>query len=467
MKKLVLLLMLFVYVCIGCGFSTTAFAESSFSSVLEDLEQDPSFNAGNYPMRSSDKSLQVIQVAESTDDKLLIYVYQPSGPALNLVADSINMSTRPRNSLSDIRNYKLKLASKSGTLYKYIVEDFTVQDLEIRYYTITTIFRAFDKDLDDPIAGDNTVTYVEYPVGKEYTFGMLNGEYYVRVSDIETIEVTSKFVGFVRYRDGFNLYLDGACDSHFVAFNTDKKIDHLLEAEVYYTCQEYGYTDSIITGKEERFDEKVEKHVLLKHDEDVDYTGGGLFAPSYSWERIQSIDEFISSVDVKQTVYSGAVLDISVATKLTDQALKSLQGKQWVLRFAETSYAYATTSGLTSSNSTLVGDVSILRLKFETDGLVYNLGVVDNMQTGSKDPSNDTDIDVDVKNWWQLFLDWMNGQPWWVWALIIVGVLGALSAFIKPVGEVVLFVLNLVWWIVSAPFRLVVWIVQTIRNKRQ
>ena len=134
MKKLVLLLMLFVYVCIGCGFSTTAFAESSFSSVLEDLEQDPSFNAGNYPMRSSDKSLQVIQVAESTDDKLLIYVYQPSGPALNLVADSINMSTRPRNSLSDIRNYKLKLASKSGTLYKYIVEDFTVQDLEIRQH---------------------------------------------------------------------------------------------------------------------------------------------------------------------------------------------------------------------------------------------------------------------------------------------------------------------------------------------
>lgn len=464
MKKLVLLLMLFVYVCIGCGFSTTAFAESSFSSVLEDLEQDPSFNAGNYPMRSSDKSLQVIQVAESTDDKLLIYVYQPSGPALNLVADSINMSTRPRNSLSDIRNYKLKLASKSGTLYKYIVEDFTVQDLEIRYYTITTIFRAFDKDLDEPVDGDNTVTYVEYPVGKEYTFGMLNGEYYVRVSDIETIEITSKFVGFVRYPDGFQLF-NAACDSHFVAFNTNRRIDQLLEAEVYYTYQSYSYSVAPVVGKTEHFGESISKNVLLKHDQDVDYTGGGLFAPSYSWERIQSIDEFISSVDVKQTVYSGAVLDVSAATNLTDQALKSLQGKQWVLRFAETSYEDSSYSGTTNSFSTLVGDVSILRLKFETDGLVYNLGVVDNMQTGSNDPSNDTDIDVDVKNWWQLFLDWMNGQPWWVWALIIVGVLGALSAFIKPVGEVVLFALNLVWWIVSAPFRLVVWIVQTIRNK--
>lgn len=466
MKKLVLLLMLFVYVCIGCGFSTTAFAESSFSSVLEDLEQDPSFNAGNYPMRSSDKSLQLIQVAESTDDKLLIYVYQPSGPALNLVADSINMSTRPRNSLSDIRNYKLKLASKSGTLYKYIVEDFTVQDLEIRYYTITTIFRAFDKDLDDPISGDNTVTYVEYPVGKEYTFGMLNGEYYVRVSDIETIEVTSKFVGFVRYPDGFQLF-NAACDSHFVAFNTNRRIDQLLEAEVYYTYQSYSYSVAPVVGKTEHFGESISKNVLLKHDQDVDYTGGGLFAPSYSWKRIQSIDEFISSVDIKQSVFSGAVLDVSAATNLTDQALKSLQGKQWVLRFAETSYEDSSYSGTINSFSTLVGDVTILRLKFETDGLVYNLGVVDNMQTGSKDPSNDTDIDVDVKNWWKLFIDWMNGQPWWVWALIIVGVLGALSAFIKPVGEVVLFALNLVCWIVSAPFRLVVWIVQTVRNKRQ
>ena len=41
--------------------------------------------------------------------------------------------------------------------------------------------------------------------------------------DIETITITDKFVGFVRYKDGFKLYV-GACDSHFVAFNTDKPI---------------------------------------------------------------------------------------------------------------------------------------------------------------------------------------------------------------------------------------------------
>ena len=47
------------------------------------------------------------------------------------------------------------------------------------------------------------------------------------------------------------------------------------------------------------------------------------------------------------------------------------------------------TTGATTANSTLVGDVTILRLKFVTDGITYNLGVIDNKQTGGRDPSNE------------------------------------------------------------------------------
>ena len=36
-----------------------------------------------------------------------------------------------------------------------------------------------------------------------------------------------------------------------------------------------------------------------------------------------------------------------------------------------------------------MGDVTILRLKFETDGITYNLGVIDNKQTGGREPAND------------------------------------------------------------------------------
>ena len=46
-------------------------------------------------------------------------------------------------------------------------------------------------------------------------------------------------------------------------------------------------------------------------------------------------------------------------------------------------------TGATTANSTLVGDVTILRLKFVTDGITYNLGVIDNKQTGGGEPSNE------------------------------------------------------------------------------
>ena len=67
--------------------------------------------------------------------------------------------------------------------------------------------------------------------------------------------------------------------------------------------------------------------------------------------------------------YHGAIIDVNYATKLTDAAMSELQGKKWVLRFAETSYYLNSAQGSTVSMSTLVGDVTILRLKFETDGI--------------------------------------------------------------------------------------------------
>lgn len=85
-----------------------------------------------------------------------------------------------------------------------------------------------------------------------------------------------------------------------------------------------------------------------------------------------------------------------VSSKLTDVALNELKGKKWVLRFAETDYTLWSGQGSYGTFSTIVGDVTILRLKFETDGITYNLSVIDNKQSGSKDPSNETDIDISL-----------------------------------------------------------------------
>ena len=69
--------------------------DNAFSNVLEDLESDENFVVEEYPVNMTDYSLQIINVAESTDKELFIYVYQPCSPNDRLKATSIR-TARPK-----------------------------------------------------------------------------------------------------------------------------------------------------------------------------------------------------------------------------------------------------------------------------------------------------------------------------------------------------------------------------------
>lgn len=420
----------------------------AYSNVLDDLKKDSSFNPSNYPTKSNDYSLQIIQLAESIDKELFIYVYQPSGKSKNLKASSINISTTINDSISYL-NYKLELLNSNGVFYKYKVENLAVKPDAVRYYAISSIYRPFDESIDKQASGGNTVTEVNYAVNKQYCFGEINGKPYVNCVDIETIVVTDKFVGFVRYHDGFKLYV-GACDSHFVAFNTNKPMDKLLEADVYYTTQSYDWSSVPFVGVKETFGDKADKYAYLKYTDKVEHTGGGLFAGTYKWDRIQTIDDFIKGEN-RENIYHGAVLDVKTSSKLTDEALTELKGKKWVLRFAETSYSLSgySTTGSTFESYTLVGDVTILRLKFETDGITYNLGVIDNKQTGGKEPSNETDIDISLNKRGKMIL-----------YLLMLILLIILLAPILP------YILQAIVWIISLPFKGISAAVKSTKRRR-
>ena len=226
-------------VTVLCGWGNlSAYAakdeSASYSDVLDDLGKDNSFKAANYPEKTGDYSLQVIQLAESTEKELLVYVYQPSGQTKKLTASSINISTTINDEISYF-NYKLELLNSSGVFFKYKVTDFAVKNEPTRYYAISSIYRPFDKTIDKGVEHGNTVTEVNYEVSKQYCFSMINGNPYVNVVDIETITITDKFVGFVRYSGGHHFWTNTmpSCDSHFVAFSTDKPIDNLIEADVW------------------------------------------------------------------------------------------------------------------------------------------------------------------------------------------------------------------------------------------
>ena len=422
-------------------------AESiTYSGVMEDLKKDTSFKPENYPSKADDYSLQIIQLAESVNKELFVYVYQPSGKAKDFKASSINISTTINDNISYL-NYKLELLNSSGVFYKYKVVGLTLKDESVRYYAISSIYRPFDESIDKQASGGNTVTEVNYAVNKQYCFGEINGKPYVNCVDIETIVVTDKFVGFVRYPDGFKLYV-GACDSHFVAFNTNKPMDKLLEADVYYTTQEYSSSWAAFVGENETFGDKADKYAYLKYTDKVEHTGGGLFAGTYKWDRIQTVDDFIKNEDREQ-IFSGAVIDVKISSKLTDAALNELKGKKWVLRFTETDYTLWSGQGTYGTFSTIVGDVTILRLKFETDGITYNLGVIDNKQSGSKDPSNETDIDISLNKRGKMIL-----------YLLMLILLIILLAPILP------YVLQAIVWIISLPFKGISAAVKSTKRRR-
>ena len=427
---------------------TTRAESITYSDVLDDLNKDKSFNSSNYPLKTDDYSLQIIQLAESVDKELFVYVYQPSGKAKDFKASSINISTTINDNISYL-NYKLEVLNSSGVFYKYKVVGLTVKDESVRYYAISSIYRPFDESIDKQASGGNTVTEINYAVNKQYAFGTINGKSYVSCVDIETIVITDKFVGFVRYKDGFKFYV-GACDSHFVAFNTDKPIDKLLEADVYYTTQEYSWGFASGAGESETFGDKADKYAYLKYTDKVEHTGDGLFAGTYKWDRIQTVDDFIKGED-RENIYHGAIIDVKSSSKLTDDTLSELKGKKWVLRFAETSFELGGSSltGATWRYSTIVGDVTILRLKFETDGTTYNLGVIDNKQSGSSEPANETSTEFSLNN---------NGR--------IVLYLLMFVLFIVLCYPVLPYIAKAIVWLLSLPAKGIAALIELIKKKK-
>lgn len=446
-KNLMCFLLVLVILCtVFMPVQGVAFAvEESGSNVLVDLNKAENFNVDDYPYNPTDNSLHVIHVAESTDKELLVYVYQPTGDSAKIKASSISISTALDNKNIKPDLYGLEFLNCSGVFYKYKVKDFVVSDSTTRVYSIVSILRPFIDGADEEAGFDNTILEVPYPVAKEFIFYSGQDDYQMQVLDV--VEITDKFVGYVVVSTGVDPglvnYVVDYC-SNFVAFSCDKEIDKLLEADVYYLSQSFSETYLYDSAFDVTLEEKIEfgtsvsSVATLTSEDKLTYSGEGLWwAENVLVDRIQKTADFIGSTNVSETVYTGALIDVSKASKITDDSLEALKNKQWVLRFADTEERYRSdiNTGASEYYSTLIGDVSILRLKFETDGEVYNLGVVDNKQTGSDKPINEWEYNVDFK------------LPSWLDGLKDIAKLILLIVFIILMLPVVYYVLKFVVWV--------------------
>lgn len=440
MKKLYIVLLCIIVVCFsvvptssGVAFAT---GESSGSKVLDDLSVDKSFSAKNYPVDNTDYRIYVFQIAESTDKELLIYTYQPCVEK-DFRATSISMSLTINDSIKP-QLYQLEYLNSSESLYKYKVKDFTVSDSVVRFYEIYEIFRVFDSTIDQAYNNDNTVEEIYTSVGKQWKFFEVNGNPCVECRDVDVIDITDFYVGFCRYSNGYSLLsFPSSTDAHIIAFRTERRIDTLCSADVTFITKTCSERDGDITYGDPT------NHLVTVNKSDVVTSDSDRWnAHRYQWNRIRSVEQFITEENQNCTVlYNGLFVKLSLNNELTENATAALRDMQWVLNFYETPYVDQSNvaAGVYRVESIRVSEVAILRLEFITDGITYNLGIISNKQTGSTTPINTEKLEVELTDDFWGFLKIL---------LIIVGVLilcVSLPYVIKFLG----FVLK----IIIAPFK--------------
>ncbi len=470
-KYLCVLLVLLLLVCVWLSGRTylPAFADTAYTSAIADLQKDPEFNAADYPDKANDYSIRLIQIAEGIDGELFVYTYQPCQATTYLVATEINMSLS--ESTDGTKLYGLTLINTSGVFGKYKVTDFVVKADSVRYYNITSIYREWIKGVDKGTGNDNTIDEVVYDVGRLYTATTDNGNVTYTCVDVETVKVENKWNSAIIYPDGFALFENKACTSHFVAFSTDKQIDALLEADVTFVKQPYTAKANAVEYSfnpdpdklKFTYGESTTEAVTLHYDDVVQNDGSGYKGEKHIWNRIEPVETFKKNND------------------LNDYAIKQLENKQWVLRYYESERTAKATNGGVLILAPIVGafvselvlederttDVTILRLEFETDGKIYNLGTVDNKQTGHSGANTPIDTAFDFFEW----LEWATGVPEWGWIVIAVIVplailLPVLTVIFPAFGKVLLMVFKGLWIVISAPFKGIAALVRKIKEKK-
>ena len=427
-----------------------------YSNAWNDLKASPLFNPTDYPQLPSSHekyySLEVITVAESENGELFVYVYQPSGQAGEIRAASIDISTKVCTE-KQFLNYKLTYINSHTVFFKYKVEGLKVSSDETRYYEISDILRPWSESYGDkePPAG-NTISEVGLPVGKMFTF---TGTSSMVVEDVDYIQITDQYVGYIRYEQDALLNMK-AYDAHFVAFSTGERvIEDLLEADVYFEKRDVIHIldgdDEVETDNEGETVKEVETEVVDPEEIETDYayldkdseieielSDGQLFKKSFTvTDQIQKTSEFLTQTTPKY-VFPG--FSVKKNIPFSKEGILELSKTQWVLVFELTEYIRPAATTIPYESYTRVGNVKLLRLKFKTGGEVYNLGVVSNKQTGSKDPV----AVVEEQDWWQKIM----------MVLMLILLLVALIfiwPFISPVVKII-------WQGIKGIFKFLIWI---------
>ena len=144
---------------------------------------------------------------------------------------------------------------------------------------MVSISREWKKGVDPSSGEDYKINQRAYKVAKCYGAKTENGVVSYSCRGTEVIEIKNPYHDFLRYYNGFKLFPD-SCDAHYIAFSTDRQIDRLIEAEVYYetlpVLMNVPYTD-----------DKKENQVKLSDIDEASNKADGWFVTRHTWKRIE------------------------------------------------------------------------------------------------------------------------------------------------------------------------------------
>lgn len=435
------ILYLIVFFCISFPVYGLENKVNEYTNVLSDLQSDKEFNVDEYPNDPYDYSIKLVQIAESELKGLMLYVYNPCYQTKKYEATYVNLSKNVEGTSPSL--YSLKLLSNEGAICKYLVENFKVSNFTYRYYNITSIYRPYDSEIDetyDPSVNNlGSIKHTGFEVGQLWCVYYLNDNLKYEMVRKDTVSIDIKIYSYLRYNNGFEL-MPTSCDSFFVAFSCDEyTIEHIYDADMVYSS--HLVHERHQTGIDTKYtyeDEVLNASVYLSDKDTVTHTGNGLFARTYSWNRIQSTSEFMSTND----------------NILTSSQKSDLSNTQWVFNYLESEYSTTVSQSSYTYHYTETFDITILRLHFLSKGKVYNFGVISNIGDSTDDPFNTPGLDLDLS----IISDWFEKIMQVVGIIILVVLLVAFAPLIANILNIIFTLLKwafkLIITIISAPFKL-------------
>ena len=254
----------------------------------------------------------------------------------------------------------------------------------------------------------------------------------------------------------------------------EEAVDKIIDASLVYKYREYKTTHTLETGIaptiQSWFGRDTEhtytsypngtdyqtKPLDIYETDNVKYEGGGLFAKKYSWNRIMTGTAFVDKFEdqggswnetIKETVKNSQFVFAFCETPLKTWQNDSTSGDGGV---------GSTTTYTSYAEGTEVAKVDILRLKFVSNGVTYNLGVVgDTTSSDGKADGVADDLEIDMSFFNEAFEKIISIIMLLVLVVVIVNVgVPVLLPLFKFLINAVSALLSIIVSIITLPFRL-------------